>query len=170
MALPEALSRLPMSFTIPATRNRWRPTLSHLEKIQQAARIRTPRQHQPQSLRLADWVKRLFPLETPEMQPGPLEAQVLDETLRRRFAVGGVTLFLLGSDSLSRAWLQEHRAALMQRGAIGIVVEAESLVELHVLQRLGRGLPIVPLPGRAFYEQLGITRYPVLISQEGLQQ
>ena len=146
------------------------PYFKPLEKVQQAARIRTPRQHQPPFLRLADLVKHLFPLETPEMQPGPLETPVPDETVRRRFAVGGVTFFLLGSDPLSRAWLQQHRAALRERGAVGVVVEANSLSELHALQRLGRGLPIVPLPGRAFYEQLGITRYPVLISQEGLQQ
>lgn len=145
------------------------PFLTPLEKIESAARTPRSRQNAARDT-IRTRIKALFPLETSEMQPGLLGSHVMDDTWRQRFAISAGAFFLLGTDPLSRQWLQDNRAALIERKAIGIVVEAKNLAEVHTLQQLGEGLQIVPLPGRAFYEQLGITRYPVLISKDGFEQ
>lgn len=104
----------------------------------------------------------LFPIRTPSMTPGPVWLSP-DQQARLR----GLPrpLFLLGADSLSRAWLVEQRGQLEAVGAVGFLVNAESLAELSALQQLaGPGLIIVPASAETLAQVLGLRHYPLLLT------
>lgn len=110
---------------------------------------------------------RLLPIRTPELTPGPLTPRPLalpkGATIPR-------PLFLVGADPRSRHWLAEHRARLLAIGAIGMLVQAESLEDVHAIARLAQGLPILPASASDIARHLKLDRVPVLISSRGIEQ
>ncbi len=74
----------------------------------------------------------------------------------------GRTIFAIGPDDASLAWLEANAAALRSRGAQGFLVRAESARTLHrVRERAARlGLALDALPGAALAEAFGASSYP----------
>ena len=110
----------------------------------------------------------LFPVRTPSMRPGsavPARDAALLERLRR---LPG-PLFLIGSDDLSLRWLSERQQQLIELGAIGFLVDAETLADYQaVLSIAGAELVIVPSSAEQLAEVLGLRHYPVLLTREGI--
>ena len=107
--------------------------------------------------------KALLPIESPGLTPGPVELRSHDRPFARPF-------FLIGSDIRSRQWLQTHRARLQAIGAVGMLVQAETLEDLRVIAELADGLSILPASGGDIAQALGISHYPVLITPSGIEQ
>ena len=78
--------------------------------------------------------------------------------------------FLIGSDAASRDWLTRHRDRLKELGAVGMLVQAESVEDLEIIARIADGLPILPAPAADIGRALGIEHFPVLISRRGIEQ
>jgi integrating conjugative element protein (TIGR03765 family) len=78
--------------------------------------------------------------------------------------------FLIGSDQYSRQWLIKHRERLGEIGAVGMLVQAETINDLQAIARLARGLPIMPGSGADIAKALGVLHYPVLITSQGIEQ
>ena len=74
----------------------------------------------------------------------------------------GRTIFAIGPDDASLAWLDANAAALRRRGAQGFLVRADNAQILHRLrERAARlGLTLDPLPGAALAEAFGASSYP----------
>ena len=105
----------------------------------------------------------LLPIQSPGLTPGPVQASSHDRPFTRPF-------FLIGSDVRSRQWLQDHRARLKEIGAVGMLVQADTLEDLRVTAELADGLSILPASGSDIAQALGISHYPVLISTHSIEQ
>ena len=95
-----------------------------------------------------------FPLSAAPLRPGRGE--------RVRVRGLGRTLFAIGPDDASLAWLDANAAALQSRGAQGFLVRADNAQILYrIRERVARlGLALDPLPGAALAEAFGASSYP----------
>ena len=107
--------------------------------------------------------KNWLPIQSPGLKSGPVQARSHDRPFTRPF-------FLIGSDTRSRQWLRDHRGRLKEIGAVGMLVQAETLDDLRTIAELADGLPILPASAGDIAKALGITHYPVLISAHGIEQ
>jgi len=105
-----------------------------------------------------------LPITTPSMQPG--KVIVTPKALRYLQR----PLFLVGSDQVSRNWLVEKREQLIRIGAVGLLVEAKDRQEIEAVLAIAEGLRLVPASAEGFAIKLGLSRYPILLSQEGWEQ
>ena len=113
----------------------------------------------------------LLPIKTPEMSPGPVSARALDlASMAPSSTVGARPLFLIGADPLSRRWLAQHRARLKELGAIGMLVQADTLEDLQAISRLAEGLRIMPASGTEIARLYALKHYPVLIWRGRIEQ
>jgi integrating conjugative element protein (TIGR03765 family) len=111
-----------------------------------------------------------LPVHTPELSVGPLPQAAPAAEVLERLARLPQPVFLVGADSDSLAWLAGHRAALAEHGAVGFLVEAQTQAQLEAVRAAGEGLAIVPSSASQLAQVLGLTRYPVLLSAEGIEQ
>jgi len=116
----------------------------------------------PPALGAAD-LAQLLPIRSPGLTPGPVERQAMSRPFTRPF-------FLIGSDPLSRDWLATHRDRLAEIGAVGMLVQAETVDDLRAIAELADGLPILPASASDIARALGLSHYPVLITRSGLEQ
>jgi integrating conjugative element protein (TIGR03765 family) len=106
--------------------------------------------------------KAWLPIRSPGLTPGEVEARSHERPFARSF-------FLIGSDAQSRQWLQEHRDRLKALGAVGMLVQADTLEDLRAIADLAQGLPILPASASDIAKALGITHYPVVITTHGIE-
>jgi integrating conjugative element protein (TIGR03765 family) len=108
-------------------------------------------------------LKAWLPIRSPGLTPGPVAARAHGRPFSRPF-------FLIGSDGRSRQWLKVHRDRLKEIGAVGMLVQAATEADLHVIATLADGLAILPASASDIAQALGISHYPVLISRQGIEQ
>ena len=96
----------------------------------------------------------VYPVSAAPLRPARVE--------RVRVRGLGATLFAIGPDAASLAWLEANAAALRRRNAQGFLVRADRPETLHrVRARAARlGLALDPLPGAALAEAFGASSYP----------
>ena len=102
-------------------------------------------------------VESLLPIRSPGLTPGKV-------TPREHSVPFAHSFFLIGSDTNSKRWLEQHREALKRMGAAGMLVDASSIEDLHAIANLADGLPITPASGSDIAKALDIRHYPVGIS------
>ncbi len=110
---------------------------------------------------------RLLPIRSPGLTPGPVTRRSLslpDKGLLSR------PFFLVGAETRSRAWLARHRDRLESLGAVGMLVQAETVADLEAIARIANGLPVLPASASDIARSLGIRHVPVLISRRGIEQ
>jgi integrating conjugative element protein (TIGR03765 family) len=101
-----------------------------------------------------------FPIRTPGLQPGA----VAPRTLNLPSFATSTPFFVLGGDSYSRAWLRQHHDRLRRLGAVGLVVQAETVQDFEDLQALAGDLPLGAANASELVQTLGLTHYPALIA------
>ena len=119
----------------------------------------------PAAARSGVTLEALLPIRTPEMAPGVVRPRAPQAT-----AAGARPLFLIGSDTRSLDWLEAHRETLIDLGAVGMLIEADSVAAVRQAAARGRGLEILPASGSELARALGLRHYPVLISSRGIEQ
>ena len=122
----------------------------------------SPSPPETQALGAAD-IERLLPIHSPGLTPGRVEPRTLQQPFARPF-------FLIGSDPFSGEWLATHRDRLSEIGAVGMLVEAETVDDLRAIAEIAKGLPILPASASDIAEALGLSHYPVLIIKDGIEQ
>lgn len=106
---------------------------------------------------------RLLPVVTHNLHPG--------QQPRLALSLPGMTpLFLIGDDPLSTEWLRQHRDALKNLHATGLVVNVATLARLNDLRTIDPALTLLPVSADDMAKHLPITAYPVLITDKGLEQ
>ena len=108
-------------------------------------------------------LERLLPIRSPGLTPG----RVARRDSKRPF---GRPFFLIGADGRSREWFATHRDRLAEIGAVGMLIEAETLDDLRAIAAIADGLPILPASASDIAAALGLVHYPVLITKDGIQQ
>lgn len=106
---------------------------------------------------------RLLPTQSPGLTPSKVERRPINQEFARPF-------FLIGSDPVSREWLAIHRNELLRIGAVGMLVQAETTDDLRIVSELANGLPLLPASATDIARALGLSHYPVLISNQGIEQ
>jgi len=109
-------------------------------------------------------IEALLPIHSEGLSPGPVTRRVVEQSLVAR------PFFLVGSDPLSRRWLATHRERLLAIGAVGMLVEAETVEDVRAITAIARGLPLLPAPASDIASALGLVHYPVLVSRLGIEQ
>jgi integrating conjugative element protein (TIGR03765 family) len=105
-----------------------------------------------------------MPITTPSLPPGVVTASP------KAFRYLQQPLFLVGSDERSRNWLIEKREQLIQLGAVGLLIQAEDKKDVEAMLILAQGLRLVPASAEGFAAELGLTHYPILLSNQGWEQ
>jgi integrating conjugative element protein (TIGR03765 family) len=111
-----------------------------------------------------------FPIRS-DLRPGVLsdaQAQGTRGLFRPQWMAHPV--FLVGTDPLSRQWLSQHRQSLIELGASGIVVQAESERTFKEMQQLAGGASLAPMAGdwlTAALRGAGAPFYPLVILADG---
>ncbi len=106
-----------------------------------------------------------YPVRTPGMSPGPVEARKA-----QRPQLAAAPFFLVGNDPLSRDWLARFGGTLARMGAVGFLVNAESEADLQAIRQLAPGVPVTPLDATSLATVLGLSHYPVLVSSGLVEQ
>ncbi|WP_122339483.1 integrating conjugative element protein [Pseudomonas caricapapayae] len=105
----------------------------------------------------------MLPILSPSISPG----QVLSRQIN---APGLRPFFIVGDDDLSRAWLVSRKDALVAMGAVGMVVNVQTVNELQTLRQLGTGLTMLPTPGGDVAKRLALDHYPALVTSQSIEQ
>ena len=106
-------------------------------------------------------VERFLPVHTERLRVGSFEAQRRPTAVSRPF-------FLIGTDDTSLEWLKVNRKRLLALQALGLVVEAPNASAYRRAVAAADGLVIRPVNADLISEHLGIQRYPVLVTADGL--
>ncbi len=105
----------------------------------------------------------MLPVRSAKLTPGTVARRVIEAPGLRPFVV-------IGDDDASRTWLQRRAAALRERGAVGLVVNVETVQGLARLRALAPGVPLAPVAADDLAERLGLRHYPALITATGIEQ
>ncbi|CNK40756.1 integrating conjugative element protein%2C PFL_4695 family [Yersinia enterocolitica] len=108
-------------------------------------------------------VSAMLPVHTPELTPGKVDAKTL--ILPRMPAI-----FLIGDDELSRRWLRLRQDTLVQLNAVGLVVNVSSETAFNDLSEHAEGVTLLPVSGSDLAKRLGLSHYPVLLTEKGVEQ
>jgi len=105
----------------------------------------------------------MLPVHSAKLTPGTVTRRTIDAPGLRPF-------FVVGDDEISADWLRRHAASLRERGAVGLVVNVETVQALNRLRALIPDVPLSPVSGDDLAERLGLRHYPVLITATGIEQ
>ena len=71
---------------------------------------------------------------------------------------------------MSKQWLIENRKRLKEIGAVGMLVQADTIADLHSIAEISAGLSIMPASASDISDALNVSHYPVLITAHGIEQ
>ncbi len=139
-------------------------TASPLSDFVKAPKLAVPEGLPEINLQASDgFAQQLFPIHTPELTPGEVNPQTTQLLLAQPF-------FIIGCDGRSKQWLIQFKDRLSQIGAVGLVVEADSLADFLALSEVAQGLRLSQVPASQLTKQLGISHYPVLVTASRIEQ
>lgn len=116
-------------------------------------------------------LSNLLPVRSPGLRVGDLAGRQLKPDVRARLVQGNPRpFFLIGSDRVSLEWLATHRDTLESLGAVGMLVQADTEQDVRHVAEISQGLSITLGSGSDLANALGIDRYPVLITRDGITQ
>ena len=104
-----------------------------------------------------------LPIQSTGLTPGAVQPRAIHRPFSR-------PVFLIGADAYSLQWLQANRDRLQEVGAVGMLVQADTLEDLRTVAQLADGLAILPASATDIARALGIKHYPVLITSERIEQ
>jgi len=105
----------------------------------------------------------MLPVRSSKLTPGTVTRRAIEAPGLRPF-------FVVGDDELSQTWLRRNTASLLERGAVGLVVNVETLQALNRLRALVPDVSLSPVSGDDLAERLGLRHYPALITATGIEQ
>ena len=116
-------------------------------------------------------LRNLLPVRSPGLTVGDIAGSALRPEVLARLAQGNPRpFFLIGSDAMSLRWLASHRDVLEDLGAVGMLIQAETENDVRRVAEVAQGLSITLGSGIDLAAALGIDRYPVLITPDGIRQ
>lgn len=105
----------------------------------------------------------MLPVVSPSVSPGQVARRQINAPGLRPF-------FIVGDDDLSRAWLAARKEALVSMGAVGMVVNVQTVDQLQALRSVAMGLTMLATPGDDVAKRLSISHYPALVTSQSIEQ
>jgi len=105
----------------------------------------------------------MVPVRSARLTPGSVTRRAIEAPGLRSF-------FIVGDGEISADWLRRHAASLRERGAIGLMVNVETVQALNHLRALVPDVSLSPVSGDDLAERLGLRHYPALITATGIEQ
>jgi len=105
----------------------------------------------------------MLPVRSTKLTPGKVNRRAIEAPGLRPF-------FIIGDDKISADWLRRHAVSLRERGAVGLVVNVETVEALNHLRTLVPDVPLSPVPADDLADRLGLQHYPALITATGIEQ
>ncbi|WP_145479741.1 integrating conjugative element protein [Yersinia similis] len=142
------------------------PTTVYFDSINNQEAVSTPEKKEvttivPPSAPLS--VSAMLPVNTPELTPGKVDARILN-------LEGILPIFIIGDDESSRRWLTLRLNTLVQLNAVGLVVNITREEAFNDLKEHAEGLTLLPVSGSDLAKRLGLSHYPVLLTEKGMEQ
>jgi len=137
-------------------------TLTELDQLQQLSNEQLTQkveQTQPQEALLPT----VFPVRSPDLTPGKVASKKIEVNLPQ-------PIFIVGDDAQSKSWLEQYQKRLAKLHAKGYVVNVSSQEAMNALIDVFQPLSLMAIPGDSLAKTLGITHYPVLISDQLIEQ
>jgi integrating conjugative element protein (TIGR03765 family) len=106
-------------------------------------------------------IEQFLPVASRTMAVGPFDAEHRSTGIVQPF-------FIVGCDEVSLEWIEINHSRLLDLKAFGLVVNAPDLAAYERLEQAAEGLLIRPVVGDLLAEHLGITRYPALVTADGI--
>lgn len=106
-----------------------------------------------------------FPYRPKSVLPGRLISRDFEEPMAHTPPIA-----LVGTDNTSRKWLSQHAKKLFSIGTTVIVIAANSPEDYRALTAIYAGDSLPMTVSDELLEQYDITRYPALITQDGVYQ
>tara|TARA_B110000503_G_scaffold143111_1_gene242625 strand:- start:1268 stop:1831 length:564 start_codon:yes stop_codon:yes gene_type:complete len=152
-----------------------RPIAPYLKSIQQiesrGAKVNASNLIKERGQWGAAQINNLLPIRSPEMIPGTITSSKASRQALNRLTLGNARpFFLVGSDALSQRWLIARRGELLRLGAVGMLIQAETEADVRRISALAQSLSITLGSATDIAKALGVDRYPVLISTNGIEQ
>lgn len=124
--------------------------------------------HDPAEMNNGLLSEGLYPIYTDAMQVGPIgrnEGQDIPSYLLT------VPFFIVGYDRVSVNWMVKNLDHLVEKKAIGLVVNVETPDQMRELvERTGGRLPLTPMRGNELAKTLNLYHYPAYIDNAGLMR
>ncbi len=105
----------------------------------------------------------IYPVRSKKLTPGIVARKQITQRIVQ-------PLFLIGDDDQSKQWLQQHAKQLQQLHAKGVVVSVDNAEAMQSLRQLVPELSLYPLSGDALANVLQLQHYPVLITNQFIEQ
>lgn len=106
-------------------------------------------------------IEQFLPVQSRTLTVGDFETEHRSTGVAQPF-------FIIGCDETSLEWLENNRARLREIRAFGLVVEAPDVRSYERLESVAEGLIIRPVVGDLIAEHLGLSRYPALVTADGI--
>lgn len=108
-------------------------------------------------------MEAMFPVTSVLLTPGYVASSAIQ-------APNLPPIFMIGHDDYSIQWLMKQQDRLRDIGALGLVVNVQTLQEFNALQSLVPDLPLSPVSGDDIAQRLNLQHYPVLITSISIMQ
>ncbi|OLU25501.1 hypothetical protein BVH03_17770 [Pseudomonas sp. PA15(2017)] len=99
-----------------------------------------------------------------QLTPGKVDAKPVT------LATLPAPLFVVGDDSMSLSWLQQHQDTLRRLQAIGWAVNVRDQASLDRIRQAVPGLAVKPMHVDDFAQRIGLRHYPALITRSSVEQ
>ncbi len=107
-----------------------------------------------------------WPLTT-ELKPGKVITKPLPAAMVGKLHT---PIFIIGSDKASRQWLIKKKPALIAIKAKGVLVESPSHQYFKQIAAMAKPLTLEAIAIDDIADELGLTHYPVIVSNTGVEQ
>jgi len=109
-----------------------------------------------------------YPVKTSSMTVGRVtESEAKDIP----YQVASRPLFIIGYDPVSIDWLKKNTRLLIEKKAVGMVVNVNSKKQMQKLRQVAGGKVLMqPVQGDDIAKNLGIKHYPFYMSNEGVMR
>lgn len=110
----------------------------------------------------------LFPVKT-ALKPTRLPSRQISlkkehlERIHQPFVV-------IGSDEYSMAWFMQNLPVIRRFGANVLVTQVDNLTDFQAIQKLAPELQFQPVDASSFLSAVGVSLYPIIITNEGAIQ
>ncbi len=110
---------------------------------------------------------KIYPIRSEHLIPGKIKSRTIQTALPEPIPE---PIFIVGDDALSKTWMNHYQRRLLSLHAKGFVVNVASKEKMAALRKQFSTLPLMPMPGDAFAQWLHLKHYPVLISNNLIEQ
>jgi integrating conjugative element protein (TIGR03765 family) len=128
-------------------------------------------------------IDRYFePLNMPDEKPSPMAKPQYKDVTTPEMTVGKVRqrqlnlpllsspIFLVGTDPVSKKWLANNKAALINMVAVGMIINTSSEKDTVDILKMTSGLTVSTASASTLARRFKLRHYPVLISKKAIQQ